>query len=138
MQEHHKKKHFLNLPKYPGGSEAFRKFISENVRYPDEALEARVEGTVIVEYEITDEGVVNNTHVIKSLGYGCDEEAVRVIRLLRFEKVKNRGLRVKMTTKTTIHFRPPQGGINISYVETGNKQPAKKEEPTTYGYTITF
>jgi hypothetical protein len=71
----------------------------------------------------------------KGLGYGCDEEAVRVIGLLRFEKVKNRGVRVKMTTKTTIHFRLP--GVSISYCVANKKEPEqKKDGPVTYEYTI--
>jgi protein TonB len=133
--EHHNKKRFLNLPKYPGGSAAFKKFIAENLRYPEAALEAKVEGSVIVEYDISDDGVVINPHVLKGLGYGCDEEAVRLIGLLRFEKVKNRGVRVKMTTKTTIHFRLP--GVSISYsVSQKNEPEQKKNGPVTYEYTI--
>jgi TonB family protein len=137
MSEHHKKKHFLNLPKYIGGSEAFKIFIAENLHYPESAIEAKIEGSVIVEYDISDDGLVYNPHVLKGLGYGCDEEAMRVISLLRFEKVKNRGVRVKMTTKTTIHFRLP--GVNISYSFSEKKEPEqKKDSPVTYEYTVRF
>jgi TonB family protein len=137
MPDHHNKKRFLNLPKYIGGSEDFRKFIADNLRYPEAALEAKIEGSVIVEYDIADDGIVYNPHVLKGLGYGCDEEAMRVIGLLRFEKVKNRGVRVKMTTKTTIHFRLP--GVNISYSFSEIKEPEqKKDSPVTYEYTVRF
>ena len=135
--EHHHKKRFLNLPRYPGGSESFKKFIAENLRYPDAALEAKIEGSVIVEYDISDDGLVYNPHILKGLGYGCDEEAVRLIGLHRFEKVKNRGVRVKMTTKTTIHFRLP--GVSISYsVPQKNEPEQKKDGPVTYEYTVRF
>jgi protein TonB len=135
--EHHHKKRFLNLPKYPGGSEAFKKFIAENLCYPDAALEAKIEGSVIVEYDVADDGLVYNPHILKGLGYGCDEEAVRLIGLLRFEKVKNRGVRVKMTTKTTIHFRLP--GVNISYSVSQKNEPEQKNDgPVTYEYTVKF
>jgi TonB family protein len=135
MADHHNKKRFLNLPKYIGGSEAFKKFIAENLRYPAAALEAKVEGSVIVEYDISDDGLVYNPHVLKGVGYGCDEEAARLIGLLRFEKVKNRGVRVKMTTKTTIHFRLP--GVNISYSISEKTKPEQKDSgPVTYEYTI--
>ena len=136
MPDHHNKKRFLNLPKYIGGSEDFRKFISENLRYPEAAIENKIEGSVIVEYDISDDGLVYNPHVLKGLGYGCDEEAMRVIGLLRFEKVKNRGVRVKMTTKTTIHFRLP--GVNVSYSFSEKKEPEQKDSQVTYEYTITF
>jgi len=142
MPDHHNKKRFLNLPKYPGGNEAFRKFIVENLLYPDAALEARVEGTVIVEYDIHDNGVVQHPRVIKGIGYGCDEEAIRVVGLLRYEKVKNRGLRVRMTSKTNINFRLP--GIKINYSFSHVSDPQEKQEnlqqknnaPIIYEYTV--
>ena len=144
MPGNHKKKQFINLPKYSSGSEAFREFISQNLRYPQAALDANVEGTVIVEYEVFDNGVVHNPHVLKGLGHGCDEEAIRVVELLRFEKVKNRGVRVKMTTKTNINFKLP--GVRISYsVAAKTETLPKKEDPeqkgpgeVTYEYTIQF
>jgi len=137
MADHHNKKYFLNLPKYIGGSEAFRNFISDNLRYPEAALEAKTEGAVIVEYDISDDGSVYNPHVLKGLGYGCDEEAMRVIGLLKYEKVKNRGVRVKMTTKTTIHFILPQAGFTINYSSSVKNEPEqKKDVPVTYEYTI--
>jgi protein TonB len=137
MTDHHNKKRFLNLPKYIGGSEAFRDFIAANLHYPEDALEAKVEGSVIIEYDIMDDGVVNNPRVLKGLGYGCDEEAMRVIGMLRFEKVKNRGVRVKLTTKTTIHFRLP--GINLNYSVSEKNEPDKNDNrPIAYEYTIHF
>jgi protein TonB len=137
MKEHPKKKKFLNLPEYPGGSEAFKKFISENLRYPEAAMEARIEGSVVVEYVISDDGMVSDLRVLHGLGYGCDEEALRLIRLLKFGKVKNRGVRLKSTTKTTIHFRLP--GITISYSTPGVTVPEQKNDgPVNYEYTITF
>ncbi len=142
MYDHHNKKRFLNLPKYIGGSKAFKEFIAENVRYPEAALEAKVEGTVIVEYDIFDNGDVGNPRVLKGLGYGCDEEAIRVVSLLQFEKVKNRGMRVKLTSKTNINFRHPKSSTNysISYihepVKPKTEQKPQTSNPVTYEYTI--
>ena len=142
MPDHHHKKSFIKLPKYVGGSKAFREFIAENIRYPAAAVESNVEGTVIVEYEIFDNGVVHNPRILKGLGHGCDEEAIRVVELLRFEKVKNRGVRVKMTTKTNINFKLP--GIRINYSiakkeETEKEKPGQKGSgPVSYEYTIQF
>ncbi len=132
-----KKRQFLNTPKFPGGSEAFKAFIAENVQYPQTALAAGVEGSVVVEYDILDTGEVKNAHILKGLGHGCDEEALRVIGLLQFERVKNRGLRVKMTTKTSINFKLP-AGIRYTYSEAAVKAPDTAEEPkpVVYEYTI--
>jgi len=135
MADHHSKKRFLNLPKYLGGSKAFREFIAQNLHYPKPALEAKAEGSVIVEYDILDSGTVNNPHVLKGLGYGCDEEAIRVVNLLRFEKVKNRGVRVKMTTKTNINFILPKESINYT-VSYSSKPEIKNNNPVKHNYTI--
>jgi TonB family protein len=137
MPENRHKKHFLNLPKYIGGSQALKEFISHSLSYPPGALENGIEGSVIVEYEISDEGVVLNPRVIKGLGHGCDEEAMRVVSLLRFEKVKNRGVRVRVTTKTTINFRLP--GVRISYSvseKSKTETEGKDSGPKSYEYTI--
>jgi TonB family protein len=142
MPDHHHKKSFVKLPKYDGGSEAFRAFIAENLRYPQAAIDANVEGTVIVEYEVFDNGVVHNPRILKGLGHGCDEEAIRVVELLRFEKAKNRGLRVKMTTKTNINFKLP--GVRINYSVAQKTEPEKEnpgqkgDGPVIYEYTIQF
>lgn len=65
MNEYQKKKKFLDLPRYGGGKEEFGRFIAENLRYPKEALEAGIEGRVLVEYEIDDNGLVHNPRVFK-------------------------------------------------------------------------
>jgi TonB family protein len=140
MTDHPKKKQFLHLPEYPGGSTAMKEFVNGNLRYPDEALQAKVEGAVIVEYDVYDDGSVRNLHILKGLGYGCDEEAMRVVGMLRFEKVKNRGARVKVTKKTRLNFRypKPSDSFTVSY-QSKPQQPKPEQEkqgPVTYTYTI--
>lgn len=137
------KKKFLKTPVYPGGSIAFKKFISENLQYPPEAMASGIQGSVVVGYDVLDTGIVENIHIIKGLSKECDEEAVRLIGLLQFEKVKNRGLRLKMTTRTTIHFRLPGVVIQYSTPESVSPKttPDKSSESAneqTYNYTITF
>lgn len=103
-----KDKHFIKKPIYPGGHEAFKKFISENLVYPKEALENKIEGTVILKYAIDYQGNVKDVKVIKSLGYGCDEEAMRVIKKLKFEIPKEpRKLRVLFHRENKIFFKLP-------------------------------
>jgi TonB family protein len=145
MSDHHHKKQFLNLPKYIGGSVAYKEFIAANLRYPDAALREGVEGSVIVEFDIHDSGDVRNPRVLKGIGHGCNEEAMRVVGLLKYEKVRNRGLRVKVTTKTTINFRLPAGTMKINYASAPENKPAVTDEntqpkpgPVVYEYTISF
>lgn len=143
IMQHPKKYETLKMPSYPGGKKAFQEFIGKNLLYPKEAQEANIQGSVIVGYEITDNGIVQNPHIIKGLGYGCDEEAIRVIGLLRYEKVRNKRVRVKMTTKTTLHFNLSKLSLNYSVTEAKKpEQPdtssASQSGEASYTYTINF
>jgi len=133
----------MKLPTSPGGKEAFRDFIANTVRYPDEARAAGIEGSVLVGYQVTDDGKVINAHIIKGLGYGCDEEALRVIGLLRFEKVKNRNVRVKLTTKTNIHFNINKPTVAYTLAESSKSEKPKSQSGNavtgpSYTYTIEY
>lgn len=55
-------------------------YLGQNIRYPDEALRQAVEGKVFVNFTIGSDGYARNVLVIRGIGAGCDEEAVRVIR----------------------------------------------------------
>lgn len=140
--QHHKKMKFLNLPTYPGGRDAFRKFISENLVYPLSALQNRIEGTVFLSYVVNNLGVVIEARVLKGIGSGCDEEAMRLIRLLHYGKVNNRGIRLRSEIKTGIRFVLPANAneVKYSYVAAPapiEDAPAKSPAPT-YNYTITL
>lgn len=139
-----KKRKFLNLPQYPGGKTAYSEFLRNNLKYPKEALDAQVEGTVIVEFDIDDNGKVHQPRIIKGIGHGCDEEAVRVVNLLRYQKVKNMGVRVRSTTKTNIHFKlPTEATLNYSittsaHAKQENKPDEAPKQAVVYNYTIEF
>ncbi|MEM6644493.1 MAG: TonB family protein [Bacteroidota bacterium] len=62
------------------GFSAYRKYLREQVRYPPQALENEVSGTVVLSVQITSTGEVGTITVKKSLGYGCDLEAIRLIK----------------------------------------------------------
>ncbi len=139
--DHHKEKKFIKLPKYPGGKPAFQEFIRKNLRYPREAAKNKIEGTVYVKYKVDGLGRVIDVKITKSLGYGCDEEAERVVRLLKYEKAKNRGLRVVATMRTRINFKLPEIKVQYQYKKekkTPEKTDNEKDTGTTYGYTITY
>jgi len=112
-----KSKNFIKKAEYPGGAEALKKFVKNNLRYPKEALMHRVEGSVFLRYEVNEQGYVHSISIINGLGYGCDEEAERIISLLKYPKVKNRGMKVNTKFKITIHFKlPPVVPIKINYI----------------------
>ena len=117
------------------------KFIRENLRYPKEALEKGIEGTVIVAFDYNEDGDVLRTKVKKGIGHGCDEEAQRIVKLLRFRKVRQRKMRVTYHSTINIHFTLPkksQAAKSIQYTVTTSTK--KKEDlpgkSSGYGYTI--
>ncbi len=144
-----KDKHFIKKPIYPGGRDALRKFISENMQYPKEALESRIEGTVTLKYTIDYKGKVTEAHVVSGLGYGCDEEAIRLVKLLKFEVPRSgRRVRVQFHKDLHIHFKLPkrtkkQPPRSIAYqykpVDVPKPQkdnPDSERQSTSYTYTI--
>lgn len=68
------------MPEYPGGINAFRKYIGDNLRYPPIAQENNFTGTVHVEFFIEKDGSISNVTVARKVGQGLDEEAIRVIK----------------------------------------------------------
>ncbi len=140
----HKERKFLKLPSYPGGKQAFIKFVEENLVYPEPALKNRVEGTVYVEYTVDNIGTVADERVIHGIGYGCDEEAVRIIRMLKYHPKKNRGVRMKTLMKSRIRFELPaqvkqEPTVQVTYMQQATSKPAEPvvgKQPESYTYTI--
>lgn len=65
---------------FPGGGPAFRYFIEKNMSYPPLAKANNIEGKVFVTFVVDKKGVVKHPSIHKSLGYGCDEEAIRLVK----------------------------------------------------------
>ena len=72
-----------NVPEFPGGEEAQRKFLAENLRYPQEAREQGIEGKVVVKFTLSDEtGEVQNPRVVRSVHPALDAEALRLVKAM--------------------------------------------------------
>ena len=85
----------------------FRKFLSKNIIYPKTAREANVEGVVYVYFVVDNEGNVRNAIVKKGLGFGCDEEAVRVVNMLpKFAPGTQKGIPVDIPYNLPVPFKP--------------------------------
>lgn len=69
-------------PSYPGGQEGYRNFLIANIKYPPAAMKDTVTGTVYVSFVIEKDGAVTNVKVLRGIGSGCDEEAVRVVKMM--------------------------------------------------------
>ena len=67
------------MPVPPGGITGLTNYMIQNLKYPTAAKEAKVQGRVVISFIVTAEGKVKNVEVLRGIGSGCDEEAVRVI-----------------------------------------------------------
>ena len=69
-------------PEFPGGSDALKEYMQKHVIYPVRAQKAHIRDRIFVSFIVELDGNLTNTTVLQGLGYGCDEEAVRVIRTM--------------------------------------------------------
>ena len=94
------------LPCYPYGDEAMYKFVNENLVYPQEAIDAGVEGRVFVRFWINEDGSLSDFEVARGIGYGCDGEAVRVIQSMpKWKPGKRNHEPVKMQYMMPVIFK---------------------------------
>jgi len=70
------------MPEFPDGSAAMMKFIQNNLKYPQEARKANTQGTVVLQFVVTETGKIADIKVARGIGHGCDEEAVRVASIM--------------------------------------------------------
>jgi periplasmic protein TonB len=70
------------MPKFPGGDTELRKFFTQQLVYPEIAKRAEVEGKVILSFIVDKSGNIIDVEVAKSIGAGCDEEAMRVLNIM--------------------------------------------------------
>lgn len=87
-----------NPPIYPGGIESFYKFLGANIKYPKDAADNNIQGNVFASFTVEKDGSITDVKIDRKLGYGTDEEAVRVLQLSRRWNpgmIGNRPVRVK-------------------------------------------
>lgn len=94
-----------SMPEFPGGEEARLKYLNDNVRYPDMAKEAGIQGRVFVEFVVEKDGSVTNVRVVRGIGGGCDEEAIRVVENMpRWIPGRQRNVPVRVRFNMPIRF----------------------------------
>lgn len=92
-------------PSFPGGEEARIRYLNENLRYPQMAREAGIQGTVFITFVVERDGSVTDVRVLRGIGGGCDEEAVRVVRNMpRWTPGRQRGQPVRVQFNMPIRF----------------------------------
>lgn len=94
------------MPTFPGGDEELYAFIGQNIVYPEIAKKAGTEGRVTVRFTVGKDGRVSNPEILKGIGAGCDEEALRVVKSLpRFTPGKQNGVAVPVKYIVPIVFK---------------------------------
>lgn len=68
------------MPEFPGGMSAFANFLRKNLRYPESAREAGISGKVFISFVVEKDGRLTDVKVLRGIGYGCDQEATRVLK----------------------------------------------------------
>jgi protein TonB len=92
-------------PGYPGGDEARLKYLRDNIKYPEMAKESGIQGTVYVTFVVEKDGRISNVKILRGIGGGCDEEAVRVIKgMPNWKPGKQRGRPVRAQFNMPIRF----------------------------------
>lgn len=93
-------------PNPPGGMSGWNKYLSDNLKYPTQARRMGVEGTVIVVFVINTDGTIQDVDVLRGIGGGCDEEAVKIVKNApKWEPGRQRGRAVRTRMRLPIRFK---------------------------------
>ena len=115
------------MPGFPGGDKARIKFLIENLKYPEDARKKGIQGRVYVSFVVEKDGLISNIELLRGIGGGCDEEAMRVVSIMpNFEPGLQRGKSVRV--KFTLPIKFTLGNKDIKKLP--SPQPPEKEEKT--------
>lgn len=93
------------MPEFPGGELALRKFVAQSIKYPVIAQESGIEGKVIVTFIINTNGEVTDVRIFRGVNSSLDNEALRVVRKLpRWKPGKQNGKAVRVNYNVPINF----------------------------------
>lgn len=93
-------------PKFPGGDEALAKWVRNHIKYPKAAQENGIQGTVVVCFEVLEDGSVGEVKIMHSVDALLDKEAIRVVKSLpRFTPGTQDGKPVKVLYTIPVRFR---------------------------------
>ena len=94
------------MPSFPGGEVKLVEYIAKNLNYPQEAIEKGIEGRVFVGFIIDVDGSVTDVKLLRGIGGGCDEEAIRVIKSLpKWRPAKQNGVFSRVSYQIPVNFK---------------------------------
>ena len=94
------------MPVFPGGDNELLKYIEANLEFPQEAIDGGVQGRVFVNIIVEPDGSISNARIIRGIGSGCDEEAVRVIESMpHWNPGRRKGEEVRVSMTIPVSFK---------------------------------
>ena len=94
------------MPYFVGGETKRNEYMANNIVYPDYAIKKRIQGTVYISFIIAIDGSVTNVKVLRGIGGGCDEEAMRVVREMpKWIPGRQNGKPVRVLFNMPIYFK---------------------------------
>jgi protein TonB len=73
--------HYIK-PEFIGGNGKMHEYLSKNIHYPDVSREVNIEGRGIVRFMVDEKGAISQVQVVRRIGGGCDEEALRIVKAM--------------------------------------------------------
>jgi TonB family protein len=126
------------LPNFEGGLDGFRDFLMKNLKYPARAKSAGVSGRVYCQFVVEKDGSLTNINVVRGIGSGCDEEAIRVLAISpNWKPAQNEGKPVRVVYTIPIFFELP-ARIDKGEVSTATKNADVEVLPTYPGGLVEF
>ena len=94
-----------SMPEFPGGMGELMKYLAKNIKYPPLAKESGIQGRVFINFVVEPTGAISNVKVLRGIGGGCDEEAVRVVASMpKWKPGKQRGKSVRVSYNLPVKF----------------------------------
>ena len=94
------------MPSFPGGDVKLMEYIAKNIKYPQIARESGIQGRVFIGFVVEPDGSISNVKLLRGIGGGCDEEAMRVIKSLpKWKPGKQRGKAVRVSYQIPVFFK---------------------------------
>jgi periplasmic protein TonB len=92
-------------PEFPGGEEARIKFLVEHIKYPEQAKEEGIEGTVYASFVVEKDGSISNVIILRGVGSLLDKEVIRIIHLMpKWKPGQQRGKAVRVQYNMPVKF----------------------------------
>jgi protein TonB len=94
-----------SMPEFPGGNGALMSYLAKNIKYPPLAKESGIQGKVFINFVVEPDGSISHVKVLRGIGGGCDEEAVRVVKNMpKWKPGMQRGKPVRVSFNLPVKF----------------------------------